>query len=47
MTTLQIIIACGAISVIISVLSILVSTSYGCDWLLAWWERFQDRVWDR
>ena len=39
MTTLQIIIACGIISVVVSVLSILVSTSYGCDWLIQWWQR--------
>ena len=37
MTTLQIIIACGVISTIVSVLSILVSTSYGSDWLIDWW----------
>jgi hypothetical protein len=40
MTTLQIIIACGVISVIVSVLSILTSTNYGCDWLIALWKKW-------
>ena len=39
MTGLQIIILCGIISVIVSVVSILVSTSYGCDWLLHFWRK--------
>ena len=40
MTGIQIIIACGIISVVVSVVSILVSTSYGCDWLIDFWKRF-------
>lgn len=38
--TLQIIILCGIVSAVVSVASILVSTSYGCDWLLALWSRW-------
>jgi len=47
MTTLQIIVSCGIISVAVSVLSILVSTSYGCDWLIAWWNSCWNTWWNK
>lgn len=47
MSGIQVIIFCGVISVIVSVISILVSTSYGCDWLLDWWRAVTKRLgWD-
>ena len=44
MDSFQVIIFCGVISVIVSVISILVSTSYGCDWLLDWWQMLLRRL---
>ena len=43
MSSVQIIIFCGILSVIVSVISILVSTSYGTDWLIDWWRRLEQR----
>lgn len=39
MSTTQFIIICGVVSVIVSVISILVSTSHGCNWLLEAWRK--------
>ena len=39
MTGLQIIVMCGIVAVVVSIASILVSTSYGCDWLLQIWRK--------
>ena len=44
MSGIQIIIICGVVSVIVSVISILVSTSYGCDWLLDGWRMLLRRI---
>jgi hypothetical protein len=41
-TGLEIIIFCGIVSVVVSVVSILVSTSYGCDWLIEIWRKLKN-----